>query len=98
MGATDKAKHAAQHAKGKVKEAAGRVTGDDKLRAEGKRDQTTAHVKHVADKAKDAVKHGAEAAKGAAKEGAGRLTSKDRLAAKGKAERKTARLKEKLNK
>jgi len=98
MGATDKAKHAAQHAKGKVKAGAGRVTGNDRLRAEGERDQASAHVKHAADKAKDTVKHGAQAAKGAAKEGAGKLTGKDRLAAKGKAEREAANVKEKLNK
>jgi uncharacterized protein YjbJ (UPF0337 family) len=36
MATTDKAKNSAQRAKGKVKEGAGQVAGDDELRAEGK--------------------------------------------------------------
>ena len=43
-------------AKGRIKEAAGVLTGNDKLRAEGKADQTTGEVKQVADKAVDKVK------------------------------------------
>jgi uncharacterized protein YjbJ (UPF0337 family) len=47
-------------AKGRVKEAAGAVTGDEKLRREGRTDQAAARVKetagHVIDRAKDAVK------------------------------------------
>lgn len=43
-------------AKGRIKEAAGVLTGNDKLRAEGKADQTVGEVKHVADKAVDKVK------------------------------------------
>ena len=46
--------------KGRVKEAAGAVTGNDKLRAEGKADQAVGKVeqagKKAVDKAKDAVK------------------------------------------
>ena len=45
--------------KGRVKEAAGALTDDDKLRREGKIDQTTGKVKQTAekviDKAKDAI-------------------------------------------
>jgi uncharacterized protein YjbJ (UPF0337 family) len=43
-------------AKGRIKEAAGVLTGNDKLRAEGKADQTIGEVKQVADKAVDKVK------------------------------------------
>jgi uncharacterized protein YjbJ (UPF0337 family) len=43
-------------AKGRIKEAAGVLTGNDKLRAEGKTDQTVGEVKQVADKAVDKVK------------------------------------------
>jgi uncharacterized protein YjbJ (UPF0337 family) len=43
-------------AKGRIKEAAGVLTGNDKLRAEGKADQTIGEVKQVADKVKQAVK------------------------------------------
>jgi uncharacterized protein YjbJ (UPF0337 family) len=52
-GTTDKAK-------GRLKEAAGALTGDDKLRQEGKLDQATGKVKDpaekVVDKVRDAVK------------------------------------------
>ena len=42
--------------KGRIKEAAGILTGNDKLRAEGKTDQAVGEVKQVADKAVDKVK------------------------------------------
>jgi uncharacterized protein YjbJ (UPF0337 family) len=52
-GTTDKAK-------GRLKEAAGALTGDDKLRQEGKLDQATGKMKdaaeEVVDKVRDAVK------------------------------------------
>jgi uncharacterized protein YjbJ (UPF0337 family) len=43
-------------AKGRIKEAAGVLTGNEKLRAEGKADQAVGEVKQVADKAVDKVK------------------------------------------
>lgn len=43
-------------AKGRIKEAAGVLTGNDKLRAEGKTDQAVGEIKQVADKAVDKVK------------------------------------------
>ena len=43
-------------AKGRIKEAAGVLTGNDKLRAEGKADQAVGEVKQVADKAVNKVK------------------------------------------
>ncbi len=46
--------------KGRIKEAAGALTGNDKLREEGKKDQAVGEVKEavqtVADKVKNAVK------------------------------------------
>ena len=42
-------------AKGRTKEAAGDVTGNDKLKREGKQDQAGAKVKELADDAKDKV-------------------------------------------
>jgi uncharacterized protein YjbJ (UPF0337 family) len=56
MAATDKAKNTAERAKGKVKEAAGKLTGDDKLRAKGKADQTKGNLKQAGEKVKDAFK------------------------------------------
>jgi uncharacterized protein YjbJ (UPF0337 family) len=41
--------------KGRIKEAAGALTGNDKLRAEGKTDQAVGKVKQVAKKAVDKV-------------------------------------------
>ena len=43
-------------AKGRVKEAAGSLTGDDKLKGEGRADQASASVKDTVDKAADKVK------------------------------------------
>jgi uncharacterized protein YjbJ (UPF0337 family) len=43
-------------AKGRIKEAAGVLTGNDKLRAEGKADQAVGEVKQAADKAVNKVK------------------------------------------
>jgi uncharacterized protein YjbJ (UPF0337 family) len=56
MAAVDKAKNTAQGAKGKVKEAAGTVSGDDQLRAKGKADQTKGNLKQAGEKIKDAFK------------------------------------------
>jgi uncharacterized protein YjbJ (UPF0337 family) len=43
-------------AKGRIKEAAGVLRGDDRLKREGKRDQMVGKVKETADKAVDTVK------------------------------------------
>jgi uncharacterized protein YjbJ (UPF0337 family) len=43
-------------AKGRIKEAAGVLTDNDKLRVEGKTDQAVGEVKQVAEKAVDKVK------------------------------------------
>jgi len=42
--------------KGRIKEAAGVLTGDDKLRAEGKTDQAVGKAKQAVQKAADTVK------------------------------------------
>ena len=42
--------------KGRLKEAAGALTGNDELRAEGKTDQAVGQVKEVAEKVVDKVK------------------------------------------
>ena len=54
MATTDKAKNTAEQAKGKLKEAAGEITGNDRLRAEGKADQTRANLRQAGEKVKDA--------------------------------------------
>lgn len=56
MSKIDKTKNLAQIAKGKIKERAGRATGDEHLKADGEIDQMKGHLKQVGEKAKDAFK------------------------------------------
>jgi uncharacterized protein YjbJ (UPF0337 family) len=56
MATTDKAKNSTQGAKGKLKEVAGKVSGNDKLEDQGKADQTSANLKQAGEKVKDAFK------------------------------------------
>jgi len=56
MSASDKIENSAEDLKGKTKETAGKATGNEKLEAEGKTDQTKANVKKAAENVKDAVK------------------------------------------
>ncbi len=54
MSAADKAKHLGEELVGKAKEAAGKVTNNEKLEAEGKADQAKANAKQAGDDVKDA--------------------------------------------
>lgn len=54
----------ADEVKGRVKEAAGAVTGNDKLRDAGKADQASGKVKEVAEKAVDKMKDAVKTARG----------------------------------
>jgi uncharacterized protein YjbJ (UPF0337 family) len=56
MGIADKARNVAQDIAGKAKEFAGDATNDDKLKAEGKKDQTAADLKQAGENVKDAFK------------------------------------------
>lgn len=57
MSAVDKAKHAADEAAGKAKEAVGKVTGDRHTEKHAKREQAVADLKQAGEKVKDAFKH-----------------------------------------
>lgn len=46
-------------AKGRIKEAAGALTGNDKMKREGKRDQVAGKVKDAVDRTVDRVKDAA---------------------------------------
>jgi uncharacterized protein YjbJ (UPF0337 family) len=46
----------AQVAKGKMKEAAGKATGNDRLKAKGQADEVKGNMKQAGEKVKDAVK------------------------------------------
>lgn len=56
MGTEDKARNAAESAKGKVKEAAGKATDDQDLENEGRAEQANSDVKQAGEKVKDAFK------------------------------------------
>ena len=52
----DRIEGSAKQAKGAVKDAAGKVLGDEKLRAEGKRDKIAGKVQNAVGGLKDAVR------------------------------------------
>jgi uncharacterized protein YjbJ (UPF0337 family) len=52
----NKTRNATQKVKGQLKEAAGRVTGDRRLEAEGRADKTRANLKQAGEKVKDAFR------------------------------------------
>jgi|HubBroStandDraft_1064217.scaffolds.fasta_scaffold337620_2 uncharacterized protein YjbJ (UPF0337 family) len=56
MAAIDKPKNTTQRAKGKAKEVAGKVSGNDKLQAEGKAEQRKSNLKQAGGKVKDAFR------------------------------------------
>lgn len=52
----DRIEGAAKNMGGKIKEAAGKVTGDEKLKAEGRADQVEGKVQNAVGGVKDALK------------------------------------------
>ncbi|WP_078312369.1 MULTISPECIES: CsbD family protein [unclassified Mycobacterium] len=63
MGITDDAQNKFDDLKGRAKEAAGSVTNDDDLKAEGQAEQGIASAKQKIAEAADKVKEGVEAVK-----------------------------------
>jgi uncharacterized protein YjbJ (UPF0337 family) len=55
MGFDDKVDNKTDDLKGRAKEAAGSITGDDDLKDEGRSDQAESSVKQAGEKAKDAA-------------------------------------------
>ncbi|HSP76572.1 MAG TPA: CsbD family protein [Cryobacterium sp.] len=55
MGASDKIKNATEETVGKAKEAAGKLTDNERLEAEGKADQIKANLKQAGENVKDAI-------------------------------------------
>jgi len=56
MSSIDKAKNAAQEAKGKVKETVGKISDNERLEAEGKADRSGANLKQAGENVKDVFK------------------------------------------
>ncbi|MFE7774006.1 CsbD family protein [Streptomyces sp. NPDC057445] len=57
MSASEKAKAKAEQGKGKLKEAVGRATGNERVTAEGRAEQTKGDARQAKEKGKDAFKH-----------------------------------------
>ncbi|MFJ4671567.1 CsbD family protein [Kitasatospora purpeofusca] len=57
MSAGDKIENIAKKAKGAVKEGVGKVTGNERLEAEGRADQVEGDVRQAGEKVTDAFKH-----------------------------------------
>ena len=55
----DRVKGAAQNIRGKVKEAAGKAVGDQKLKTEGRADQAAGKIRNAVGGAKDAIRDAA---------------------------------------
>jgi uncharacterized protein YjbJ (UPF0337 family) len=68
--------------KGRIKEAAGALTGDDTLREEGKTDQAVGNAKQIVQKAVDEVKDAAKKTVGRVKKAAERAVAKAKDVAK----------------
>lgn len=62
MGVDDKARHAVEDTKGKVKEGWGKLTDNERLETEGKIDQAKAAAGKAAEAVKDGVRDAAEEA------------------------------------
>ncbi|HEY5363395.1 MAG TPA: CsbD family protein [Aestuariivirga sp.] len=52
----DRLKGSATNAKGSIKEAAGKITGDAKLQADGKADKTAGQIQNAVGGVKDALR------------------------------------------
>lgn len=65
MGIGDKIKNKAEEVGGKLKEAVGDATGNERLQAEGAADQAGAKAKQAGEAVKDGVKDATEDAKAA---------------------------------
>jgi uncharacterized protein YjbJ (UPF0337 family) len=57
MGVGKKAKNKAKVIKGKTKKHAGKATGNERLKTEGKADEVTGNLKNAGEKVKDAFRH-----------------------------------------
>ncbi|MFI5828546.1 CsbD family protein [Streptomyces sp. NPDC051578] len=57
MSGTEKTKATAEQAKGKTKEAFGRMTGNERMTAEGRADQAKGDARQAKEKTKDAFRH-----------------------------------------
>jgi len=90
-------KGAGQEAKGEVKEAAGRLTGNRRLQAEGYVEKKIGKVRRTAARPMEAMKGSAQEVKGTLKRSVGEGLDDPDLASEGEAERVTGKVRRKLN-
>ncbi|MBT1183410.1 CsbD family protein [Streptomyces sp. CJ_13] len=57
MSGTEKSKAHVEQAKGKAKEAMGRMAGNERLTAEGRADQAKGNARHAKEDIKDTFRH-----------------------------------------
>ncbi|MFB6485044.1 CsbD family protein [Streptomyces virginiae] len=57
MSGTEKSKAHAEQAKGKAKEAMGRMVGNERMTAEGRAEQAKGNARHAKEDVKDAFRH-----------------------------------------
>ncbi|GAA0271594.1 CsbD family protein [Streptomyces polychromogenes] len=57
MSGTEKTKATAEQAKGKTKEALGRMTGSERMTAGGRAEQVKGDARHAKEKTKDTFRH-----------------------------------------
>ncbi|WP_371591839.1 CsbD family protein [Streptomyces virginiae] len=57
MSGTEKSKAHAEQAKGKGKEAMGRMVGNERMTAEGRAEQAKGNARHAKEDVKDAFRH-----------------------------------------
>jgi uncharacterized protein YjbJ (UPF0337 family) len=56
----DRIKGSAEQAKGKVKEVAGKLTGDEKMKTEGQADQIKGKIQNTVGGIKDSIREGSK--------------------------------------
>jgi uncharacterized protein YjbJ (UPF0337 family) len=56
----DRIKGSAEQAKGKVKEVAGKLTGDEKMKTEGQADQIKGKIQYTVGGIKDSIREGSK--------------------------------------
>jgi uncharacterized protein YjbJ (UPF0337 family) len=93
----ERAKGAAERAKGKIKEQAGDALDDERMEAEGRREQIRGEDRGDMARSTGRLKGSLEETKGSLKSGVGDVTDDESLEAEGELERAKGRARRKLN-
>lgn len=88
---------AAEQAGGAIEKGVGKLIGNERLVAEGRRSELEGKAKRVAAKAAEQVKGAVQEAGGAVKNAAGKVLDDDKMAAEGKAKELEGKARQKLS-